>query len=99
MQLPRPPKKTYAPGPVAALILVDARKVPASRPMPGQPLTGVVRRLHQMLERPAVAHLGDDELLRRFVRERDETAFAVLTQRHAPTVWGVCRRILGHRED
>src|SRR5439155_14960302 len=67
--------------------------------MPGQPLSGVLRRLHQMLERPAVAHLGDAELLRRFVPERDEAAFAVLTQRHAATVWGVCRRILGHQED
>ncbi len=38
---------------------------------------------------------SDQELLDRFVRERDEVAFAGLVERHGPMVLGVCRRALG----
>jgi RNA polymerase sigma factor (sigma-70 family) len=38
--------------------------------------------------------LTDSQLLDRFVTERDETAFALLVQRHGPVVLGVCRRVL-----
>jgi RNA polymerase sigma factor (sigma-70 family) len=52
-------------------------------------LLGHIRRL-------ACAPLpaSDDELLARFVRQRDEGAFAELVRRHGPMVLGVCRRIL-----
>lgn len=40
--------------------------------------------------------LGDQELLARFVSERDESAFSALLGRHGPMVLGVCRRVL-HR--
>jgi RNA polymerase sigma-70 factor (ECF subfamily) len=36
----------------------------------------------------------DQHLLERFVRQRDETAFAALLERHGPMVLGVCRRTL-----
>src|SRR5262249_646334 len=39
------------------------------------------------------------QLLKRFVAERDETAFAVLLKRHGGLVWAVCRRLSRHRED
>ncbi|MFO0878233.1 MAG: RNA polymerase sigma factor [Gemmataceae bacterium] len=38
--------------------------------------------------------LGDDELLGRYVEQRDEMALAALVRRHAPMVWGVCLRAL-----
>src|SRR5437763_1070580 len=41
----------------------------------------------------------DRELLERFAREGDETAFEVLVRRHGPMVLGVCRRILGNDAD
>ena len=37
----------------------------------------------------------DSELLARFVSARDEAAFAELVRRHGPTVYRVCRRVVG----
>src|SRR5437879_9510113 len=39
--------------------------------------------------------LSDDKLVERFLRARDEAAFAVLMHRHGPMVMAVCRRVLG----
>jgi RNA polymerase sigma factor (sigma-70 family) len=41
----------------------------------------------------------DEELLEQFVTQRDEAAFAALLRRHGPMVWGVCQRLLAHRQD
>lgn len=48
---------------------------------------------------PAPDPRSDGELLSRFVRARDETAFAELFRRHGPTVYGVCRRVVGTGPD
>jgi RNA polymerase sigma factor (sigma-70 family) len=45
------------------------------------------------------AEQTDQELLGRFVRHQDETAFAMLVERHGPMVLGVCRRLLGNSHD
>lgn len=42
---------------------------------------------------------ADDELVRRFVDDRDEQAFADLVVRYGDLVLGVCRRTLGHADD
>src|SRR5207244_10108115 len=53
-------------------------------------------RLRQVL---TADDLSDEQLLKRFVGERDESAFATLVRRHGPMVLGVCRRILGNPHD
>jgi RNA polymerase sigma factor (sigma-70 family) len=41
----------------------------------------------------------DRDLLRAFLAERSEPAFAELVRRHGPMVLGVCRRVLGNPHD
>ena len=41
----------------------------------------------------------DEELLDRFVSQRDGAAFEVLVRRYGPMVLGVCRRLLQHPQD
>jgi RNA polymerase sigma factor (sigma-70 family) len=48
---------------------------------------------------PARDDLTDRELLRQYAAGGDGEAFAVLLRRHGPMVWGVCRRVLRHRQD
>lgn len=43
--------------------------------------------------------LSDAELLGRFIRQKDETAFEAIVRRYASMVWGVCRRSLAQRQD
>jgi RNA polymerase sigma factor (sigma-70 family) len=62
-------------------------------------LHGLVRRLHGALARRETAALTEAELWQRYVRQRDEAAFATLLRRHGPMVLGVCRRILRHEQD
>src|SRR5262245_5083260 len=44
---------------------------------------------------PAANEPSDGLLLARFHQDGDETAFALLVQRHGPMVLSVCRRVLG----
>jgi RNA polymerase sigma factor (sigma-70 family) len=55
-------------------------------------LSGVIHHLRR-------AGLTDDDLLRDYLSGRDEAALAALVCRHAPMVWGVCRRVLNNGHD
>jgi RNA polymerase sigma factor (sigma-70 family) len=59
---------------------------------------GVLHHLRKL----SAEHAGgrsDRDLLERFVRQRDEAAFAALVERHGPMVLGVCRRVLRDAHD
>jgi RNA polymerase sigma factor (sigma-70 family) len=57
-------------------------------------LQDVLRHLRKLGATQANQELSDSELLQRFRDEREETAMAVLLQRHGPMVLSVCQRIL-----
>jgi RNA polymerase sigma factor (sigma-70 family) len=61
--------------------------------MPDGELRAVVGFIHGLVD-PDLASQTDNELLRRFLANRDESAFEVLVRRHGPMVLGLCRRIL-----
>lgn len=65
--------------------------------MPGMHLSTLVRRMWRD------AHSGDGtsdaELLARFARTRDASAFELLVWRHGALVLETCRRVLHHNED
>jgi RNA polymerase sigma factor (sigma-70 family) len=62
-------------------------------------MDGVVRQVRRLALGRDGGDVTDGELLRRFVAQRDEAAFAALVHRYGPLVLGVCRRVLHHRQD
>jgi RNA polymerase sigma factor (sigma-70 family) len=74
----------------------DAFKERSMNPADGRT---VVNYLRQTLCGAAPTDVSDEGLLGQYVAERDESAFAALLRRHGPMVWGVCQRLLGHRQD
>jgi RNA polymerase sigma factor (sigma-70 family) len=61
-------------------------------------LPNVLHYLRGLFRAPG-ADQSDRQMLERFAATRDEAAFAALVERHAPLVWGVCRRVLGNEHD
>src|SRR5262249_38693160 len=59
----------------------------------------VLRRLLEMVAAKEAHAAPDQQLLDRFVRNREETAFTALVRRHGPLVLAVCRRVLRHEQD
>jgi RNA polymerase sigma factor (sigma-70 family) len=60
------------------------------------PILQLIRRVHRD---PRVEGSADQNLLRRFVDERDEAAFETLLRRHGAMVLDVCRGVLGNEAD
>jgi RNA polymerase sigma factor (sigma-70 family) len=70
--------------------------------MAGASSREVTRHLNTLFHCGAAGQLSDAELLERFVAGRDEAAeaaFAALVERHGVMVLGVCRRVLGNRDE
>ena len=67
--------------------------------MSAHPLGHALRQLRRLADEQAGHDLSDAALLQRFRAGREETAFALLVQRHGPMVLGVCRRVLGDRHE
>jgi RNA polymerase sigma factor (sigma-70 family) len=67
--------------------------------MPAARLTSLVGRLRILAAPEPGAEVPDREFLERYVRHRDEAAFAALVRRHGRLVWNVCRRVLPHHHD
>lgn len=59
----------------------------------------LMRHLRKILYPAHGPNVRDDELLARFVQQRDEAAFELLVWRHQRMVLNVCRRVLGHVQD
>src|SRR5215813_11029976 len=66
--------------------------------MPTSAIREVVQHLRSVWL-PGGADLTDGQLLECFVRGREPVALEALVLRHAPMVWGVCRRVLRHHQD
>lgn len=67
--------------------------------MTGETNGAVLSQLHRLFHEGTVAGLGEEQLLERFVVQRDQIAFRALVARHGPMVLGVCRRILRDPRD
>jgi RNA polymerase sigma factor (sigma-70 family) len=59
----------------------------------------VLRHIRGLAAAESVSRLPDRQLLDRFVRSREDSAFAALVRRHGPLVLGVCRRVLHNPDD
>ncbi len=58
-----------------------------------------IQHLRRMVLLRDGAGLTDGQLLEDYLSRRDEAALAALVRRHAPMVWGVCRRVLPNYHD
>jgi RNA polymerase sigma factor (sigma-70 family) len=72
---------------------------PGENEMAAGPMSGVLRHLRRAVLGPDGGQQTDGDLLRSFLDQRDETAFAALVRRHGPMVLGVCRRVLHNGHD
>src|SRR5215467_2955597 len=62
-------------------------------------ISEVIQHLRRAVLLRDGAGLTDEQLLEDYIERREEAALAALVQRHAPMVWGVCRRVLSNYHD
>ncbi len=61
--------------------------------------TTVLRYVRRLAVQDGTSLHSDQQLLARYLTQRDEAAFAALVQRHGSLVWNVCRRVLADPND
>jgi RNA polymerase sigma factor (sigma-70 family) len=59
----------------------------------------ILEHLRKVVLRHDGAELADGQLLEEYLSRGNEAALAALVRRHAPMVWGVCRRTLRNHHD
>ncbi len=67
--------------------------------MPQTRVSPVLRHIRRLAGTPHIPEPTDAELVRRFVTNREDDAFALLMRRHGGLVMGVCRRVLPRVQD
>jgi RNA polymerase sigma factor (sigma-70 family) len=67
--------------------------------MSDREMHAVIDFVHGLVIDPDLASQTDNELLKRFLANRDENAFEALVRRHGPMVLALCRRILRDPND
>jgi RNA polymerase sigma factor (sigma-70 family) len=67
--------------------------------MAASEVSEVIRHLRKTMLRSDGAGLTDAQLLEAYLSRREEAALVALVRRHAPMVWGVCRRLLPNHHD
>ncbi len=69
--------------------------------MTSSPAASLLRQIQRLVTARTLAHLSDQELLRRFTEERDDASFSTIVSRHGLMVWQVCQRVLhnGHEAE
>ena len=70
-----------------------------SRDVASNPFRLVLEDLRRSTRLHEGAEQTDSQLLEAFRRGRDPLALEVLVRRHAPMVWGVCRRALANHQE
>ena len=63
------------------------------------PLNQLVRRVRRVALLRGPTFASDGRLLESFLTCREESAFAMLVERHGPMVLGVCHRVIGNLHD
>src|SRR5438552_2681720 len=91
-------KKLQALAPLPAIISSSQPHHEAKAMATGQ-LNGVIQNLRRSALARDEGGLTDAQLLDAFILHAEEAAFEALVRRHAPMVWGVCLRVLGHSHD
>jgi RNA polymerase sigma factor (sigma-70 family) len=67
--------------------------------MATSPMSEVMQHFRRITLLRDGADLSDGQLLEDYINRRDPGALAALVRRHAPMVWGVCRRVLPDYHD